>query len=92
MAKQKEKDLDGKQLRCLGRDLDRPENVSLRLHHSDPSRRSVDYIDIARDMILRVPQDISEPDARRLLEDDIWHFRLEDQPEQEKAEAPKGDK
>lgn len=91
MAKAKLKDLDGKQIVCLGRNPGQPENVALHLEHSDPSRRSVESIDISRGMVFRIPQDMSEVDARFLLEVEGWHFKIEDQP-QEQSEQPKGDK
>ena len=90
MAKQKQQDLDGKQLVCLGKERDRPDNSVLLMTHSDPSRRSVASIEISRDMVFRVPQDISEVNARELLENDQWHFRVEDQPQQ--SAKAKGDK
>ncbi len=89
MAKKKQ-DLDGKQLVCQGKENDRSNGVVLLLEHSDPSRRNVSHIEIAKDMILRVPQDISEPDARHLLEVDDWKFRVEDQPQA--SDESKGDK
>lgn len=89
MAKKVES-LDGKQLVCKGKEDDRSNGVVLRLNHSDPSRRKVDHIEIAKDMILRVPQDISEVDARHLLEVDDWKFKVEDQPQA--SDESKGDK
>lgn len=93
MAKRlrKVQDVDGKQLLCLGKKPKEPENVSLRFKHSDPSRRSSEHIDIARGMVLRVPQDISVTDARDLLTIDEWHFKVQDQPQEAQQES-KGDK
>lgn len=86
----KPQDVDGKQLLCLGKKPKEPENVSLRWKHTDPSRRHSEHIDISRGMVLRVPQDISVTDARDLLMIEEWHFKIQDQADNQ--QESKGDK